>query len=667
MNTPIKLYSILLCLALLLAGCAQVQPRLEPEREPEAKELQQQADQAWQEQRFKQALELYQELLQQQISDQVRLQALQRLARAALETDRLQIAGRALGNWADLEPAAREGWQWNSLLLDYLQQKGQTEEMESRLRQLLDLEAYGHEVQQKALHRLSRFYLQQERYESLWSAWKHAYAQQEEDEMRLLLEQELRGLLQDLDAELWPKMKPGIMQMDQTGFPGGLLQWEYYLQGLEQERLDWLQVGPALQGILGQSRLELASRLQEELQGLLQDLGPARLGVVLLLPLDGDYREISRSILAGVDAALWKMRDKSPELEIRVINTSGSRWLQEVRRLPRYYRIAGGVLQSSVWQELAESQQPRIRTFFTFRPSLGQGQEGSLGYRFFPGHKDQVQALLQVVQEKMGIQEYGVFYPQGDYGKRMSRIFWEETQEREAEISALASYPPREHSSWKQEVADFLQVPEELRGPGKDREQSDIGLVSPETQFRAVFLPDSLEQARMMIPEFFYYDARSLIFLGPALWSQSWEAVSRLDRDFFSLALMPGSWLPGNKNTAQKSLQRSLEKLLQGDADFWSGLGYDFLRFVHRLPLDLDLQEREALNAYLAGDKDFTWSMAPLSWDQEGRASQDLYVLQPGQAGPEPLDPSAFRSNWQLQRTLEQRRRARHINQEALQ
>jgi hypothetical protein len=661
MHTCLKLYSILLCLALLLAGCAQLQPGLEPEREPGVKELQQQADQAWQEQRLQQALELYQELLRLEISEQTRLQAWQRLSRAGLETGKLGLAGRALRNWADLEPAARDSWQWNSLLLDYLQQRGRTEDMQARLRKLLDLEAYGPEMQQKALDRLSEFYLQQNRCQSLCSVWEQVYAQQD-PEGRLELEQRLRGLLQALDPELWPRIKPQIMQLDKAGFPGGLLQWEYYLQGLQQERLDWLQVGPALQGILSQSRLQLASELQKELQGLKQELGPARLGVALLLPLDGDYRQISRSIVAGVDAALWQMRNKAPELEVRVINTLGGNWLQEFRRLPGYFKLAGGALQASVWQELAASKQLRKRVFFAFRPSLDQGQEGNLGYRFFPGSKDQVQALLQVVQEEMGIQNYGVFYPQGDYGKRMSRIFWEKAQERGAEISALASYSPREHSSWKQEVADFLQVPQELRGPAKDREQKDVGLLSPETQFRAVFLPDSLEQARMMIPEFFYYDARSLIFLGPALWSQSWKAISRLDRDFFSLALMPGAWLPGKKKPAQKSLQKTLEELLQGEVNFWTGLGYDFLRFMRKLPLDMEPEQRKALNAYLAADKDFAWSMAPLTWDQEGRASQELYVLQPGQAKLEPLDLSAFKSKWQLERTQELRKRARSIN-----
>ncbi|MFP4391885.1 MAG: penicillin-binding protein activator [Desulfohalobiaceae bacterium] len=667
MNIRIKLLSTVLCLALFLTGCAPLQPTREPQRKPDAQELQQQADQAWQEERLQEAMELYQELLQLEVPDQVKLQAWQRLARAALETDQLQVAGSALRNWADLDPAARESWEWNSLLIDYLQQRGQTEQMEDRLRQLLDVDDFTVRIQKQALDRLSRYYLSQDRHESLWSAWKEAYAQLDEDQARMQMEQDLRSLLQELEPELWSELEPEIMQMDQAKFPGGLLQWEYYLQGLRQDRLPWLQVGPALQGILSQSKLQLASELLKELQDLESELGPARLGVVLLLPLDGDFRDISRSIVAGVDAALWQLRDKSPELEVKVVNTSSQGWFQELKRLPDRFKLVGGPLQGSIWQELAESQQPRERIFFAFRPSLGQGQEGSLGYRFFPGPKDQVQALLQVMQEEIGIQSYGIFYPQGDYGKRMSRNFWEEVQDRGAEINALASYSPREHSSWRQGVADFLQVPKELRGPGKDREQKDMALVSPMTQFRAVFLPDSLKRARMMIPEFFYYDARSLIFLGPALWSQDRTNITRFDRDFFGLAVMPGAWLPGNENPAQSSLQDTLQELLQGEADFWSGLGYDFLRFVHRLPLDLEPGQRESLNAYLAKDQDFSWSMAPLSWDSQGRASQDLYLLQPGHGGPEPLDVSNLRSRWQLQRTLELRRRARYIDREALQ
>ncbi|MFW5932374.1 MAG: penicillin-binding protein activator [Desulfohalobiaceae bacterium] len=638
-----------------------------PEQESEAEQIQQSAEQAWQEDRLHKAIDLYQELLQLQITEEQKLEAWQRLARAALQTEQPQLAAKALRSWADLDSQARQGWAWNSLLVDYLELTGQSQEMQDRLRQLLDQESFGPKVQRAALDRLSGYYLEKGLLQELRSAWEQVYSQQEQEEGRRELEQELRKLLQDLDPELWPELGREIMRMDQSRFPGGLLQWEYYLQGLRQERLSWLQVGPALQELLAESRLLISPELRSELQELRQDLGPARLGVALLLPLDGDYRQISRSILAGVDAALWQMQDKAPELEVRVINTSRSQWLQEVQDLPDDFQLAGGPLRGSVWQELADSTQPEKRAFFAFRPKLSQGQEGSLAYRFFPGPKDQVQALLNVLKREIGVQDYGVFYPQGDYGRRMSRAFWDQVQERGAEIRAMASYPSRKQSSWKQEVADFLEVPEKLRDPAKDRKQKDLGLLSPETEFRAVFLPDSLEQARMMIPEFFYYDARSLIFLGTALWSQGWEDIPQLDKDFFSLALMPGAWLPESSNSAQQSLQDALQELLQGEPDFWAGLGYDFLRFVHQMPLDLEPDQRRALNAYLAKEKDFAWSMAPLSWDQEGRASQDLYVLQVGQQGLEPLQAEDFRSRWQLQRRQEIQRRARYIKQEALQ
>lgn len=663
----------MICLLLLLAfglwGCAPIETIPEPEKEPDALRISRRAEQAWQEGRLQETLDLYQELLQlPDPAHKLQEQAWQRIAQAALETGQYGQAGRALQHWSELNPEVRKGWPWNSLLADYFELQGRYADLQQHLNRLLEDGIYALQVQLAALFRLSRHYIEQGKYAQAWSAWQDVYSQQKRAQDRLQLENALLDLLQEIQKEQWFAMQEEILRRPRSDFPGALLQWAFYVQGLHAEHFSWPRVWPILQDILSKSQLEMASKLEAQLQALSEKYGPAKPALAMLLPLDGDFRKISRSLLRGADTALWQMPGGGTSgLEVRVINTSSAAWRQELEDLPMRFQIVGGPLQSEVWQEISRSGCAEKRIFFTFRPELPQGDEGQLGYRFFPGHKDQVQSMLQVLQSELDIDNYAVLYPKGEYGRRMSKIFWEEAQRHQGRVSTLASYPARDHTRWKGTVADFLQVPQGLRGPGKDAEQKKPGPVSPLSPFRAVYLPDSLAQARTMIPEFFYYDARSLIFIGPLLWSQERQDIDRLDQDLFRLALMPGAWLLDADNPAVQSLIQGLEELLQGEPDFWTALGYDFLRFAQELILSANLQSPSTLNEYLAGPKDFAWSMAPLVWDEQGRARQELFLLQPGDSGPEQLDLPLFKARWALEREYELRRRARYIDLEVLQ
>ncbi|MFP4129053.1 MAG: hypothetical protein ACLFSF_08415 [Desulfonatronovibrio sp.] len=57
-------------------------------------------------------------------------------------------------------------------------------------------------------------------------------------------------------------------------------------------------------------------------------------------------------------------------------------------------------------------------------------------------------------------------------------------------------------------------------------------------------------------------------------------------------------------------------------------MGYDFIRFIENLNNLPSPEQNEEINKQLAAINFQGWSMAPVSWDKQGRASQDLYVLQ---------------------------------------
>lgn len=119
-----------------------------------------------------------------------------------------------------------------------------------------------------------------------------------------------------------------------------------------------------------------------------------------------------------------------------------------------------------------------------------------------------------------------------------------------------------------------------------------------------------------------------------------------MEEGYFSLAVCPGAYYAANPAIASRALRESLSQSGQ-EPDLWTALGYDFVHFAAALgAVDAD---PAALNARLASLSGLQFSLAPITWDSQGRASQQLFVFKPNKEGLQLVDPQAMLD--QLQRT----------------
>ncbi|GKT30168.1 hypothetical protein ADUPG1_001409, partial [Aduncisulcus paluster] len=121
----------------------------------------------------------------------------------------------------------------------------------------------------------------------------------------------------------------------------------------------------------------------------------------------------------------------------------------------------------------------------------------------------------------------------------------------------------------------------------------------PETDFGAVFIPDTWHQAQLLIPHFFFHEADTLVFLGPELWSQALNSARDVEARNLRLTVAPGAWQAWN--------------LSEG----WTA---------------------ETVNARINDAQHMDFSLAPISWNAEGQASQKLYLFRPEQNGKTRID-----------------------------
>jgi len=629
MGLRFRFWSALLALSLILGyGCAPEKIPPPPTPEQQLARLQDRAEAAWTSRRYEASEDLYLRMLEQDGLDrEAKMQAWERAAASALRTGKVNRAREHLQAWAREIQKARQTWAW--MRIDALSLED-PDSIESRLVSIMESPDHPWQVRREAGWFLTRRFLDRDRPSRAWEAQEKIYGLAESREQKFALEDELLRLMSTFEQSEWSRIEPSLADTDPGQYPYALLKWELAVKRFLFGRASWPNTWQELAMILGSAELADLERLKMELAFLEEYYQRPFFGVALLLPLSGGYQDIGWKVLRGAEVAQYQLTRLGLNIQVRTINTDVDGWLDQLRSLPSGFSLVGGPLRSRIWETVVQNHLQERKTFFAFRSTLAPAEEGIDGYRFFPSHEDQVRPLIQAAMGELGIDRFGVLYPKGAYGRRMASAFWKETVHHQGRLTGLAGYRQDEPSDWKQDVADFLRVPEEFfqerDDTGQDANATRVNREDPD--FGAVFIPDSFHHAQILIPEFHFFDEDRLVFLGPALWSQQAKKVSKLDRQFYKLALMPGAWWAESPDPAMDNLKNLLQDTVQGEPDFWVSLGFDFLRFAHRVFSQDAVQKGRSLNQRLAALQDFSWSMAPLEWDEYGQASQDLYLFE---------------------------------------
>ena len=632
-------------LVLCVAACGPRQP-VQPQVQAGPGVVLQEATQALNQGDTQRAQRIFSGLVGQENLNRGQLsQAWTGLYQAAWANGHLQAAEQALRSLARFKPEVTKTWRWQSRLLRVLDRQDRQRWL-SHVDGLLQNASLPWSVRVQTVTYLCSSSLSSGHPAQAWPRVQDLSARADSRQKLRHLERSFLEMLRSLSPKAWLQVKKHPPEPET--FPVALTNWAMTMHSLEQESIPWAKAWRRLQAILDGADLALADELRTTVRSLQDRYGLAPCTVTLLLPLKGAYAPMGWKVASGASVAQWQLSLHGQDFSVQVINTTAPDWFKEVQNLPPGGMI-GGPLRQQIWKALLQTDLVPRHTFFAFRPKVAPGEEGVDGFRFFPGPKDQIRPLLELMADELQVENYALMYPQGEYGRRMSSVFWEEIQASSGRVTGMSGYDPQKPETWRKSVADLLRV--------RSRKTAEGGRVPP-PDFKAVFIPDGFAQAQMLIPEFFYFDQDHLLFLGPTLWSQGVHDISELDRKYYQLAVMTTPWVPGASARAAQRLRQGLVDMNEGSPDFWKALGYDFVRLAQAVHTRMSDMNQE-VGQVLANMQDFSWSMAPLSWDGQGRARQELIIVQPRVGKAKPLDMNRFKARWKAkQRRLQTRRTA---------
>ena len=624
--------SILLALS-LLSGCSKqhISPIAvpSPARTPEER-----ADRAFEAMQYEAARELYRTLLTQPgTSPFIRARYYERVAEAGLALNDPAGAGQTLTRWAAEDPGAEDTLAWQRLHLQVAAKTMDGPDYLTAVRETLNRPTLSWPGKQT---------LGSEQFEALWGAEKR------EDALSLsgalhqaapdqAARQELERNFLSLAGSMTPETRTHILaaasEQDKERFPFSLVAWAEGQHLLTLSPDNWPAAYELLRLAPFSSDLVDRQWYRNELTGLEHHFGPSSRSVALLLPMSGPLGTIGQKIARGAQCALLGQPRTGRTGELRIINSAGPDWKAELSELGPEFTVVGGPLRKEIWQGIRQDNLQSQRLFLTFMSSLpGEGVDG---WRFFGSPTDQARTVIRAAMQQHGITDFAVFYPKERFGSAMAEAFWQTVKAEGGSLKGMGTYPPNSPRELGQAVATLLKAPS-----GKSQQKT------PAPDFQAVFLPDSLTRAQLVAPQFFFYDAKDLLFLGPQVWNQAFLGGSRPELQYLSRALFPGAWWPDNPKPAMARLQQEFARYKWGTPGFWAGLGYDFTRFAEKAgtasPLSPPDQIASVLHAAAAGMSG--WTIAPLDWDEKGQARQTMFLFRPGAGGPVRIQPKAVQA-----------------------
>ncbi len=606
-STSLLVLAACVLFSLSLAGCPLQKPMAPPMPPPGSAEasLLQQAEAAWTAGDMATAMELYGRVISQQENPAVLGLAYERYAQAAIATGNYPQALDIMDEFRAAAPQGAGSPVWRDAAARVLKNAPDTAAKAGFARSLVEDPSLAPPLRAQAGATLAGVY------------WRMA-------DLHAAL-----GVLNDLLGEF-----PTQGQSFQASLEAALLE---ELAGVDQGNLEAMAflIPPGRQGGFPYTVLELerarrlalapagraeAIAIVERIRPLLANPGLADLvldaaragdahgvrGVALALPLSGPFKSVGWKIMRGANLAQAELAQQGFQVALEAVNTESSDWINKVGGLPPEFDYVGGPLRLTKVASLQDSGLLSRRAFFTFLNAPGDLTEGRDVWRFFASPEDQVTTLLNVASTRFGAQRFAVLYPEEPYGQRMSQLFTQAAQGRGHQVTAQMSYPPKAPDAWYDIVGQLTNA-----------------------EFDAVFLPGDWDHASQLAPHFLYHQRGDALLLGGALWAQTLSRQAYVVEGDFRKTVFPGPWWDANTTPAASTL-RSMASVRGDEVDFWVALGYDFVHLANAMgPLPAPWSPQDVNQRLGSAASSMSWAMAPITWDSQGRASQNLFLFKP--------------------------------------
>ncbi len=397
---------------------------------------------------------------------------------------------------------------------------------------------------------------------------------------------------------------------------------------------------------------------------------PTAVGV--LLPLTGKFRSYGQKALAGIQLGAGIFKDPKPGVPSPVLiirDTAGdpdqaAKQMDDLVYNEHVTAVIGPIFSAEAYSAAVRAQQLQVPII-----SLSLRQDipsvGSFVFRNFLTLAAQAKILVSYAMDKLGVKKFALLYPNDKYGVGFVNAFWDEVKRRKGEIRAAERYEPDAKNFatpikkmvgryWLDARWDFALKKRQIRKKFSNNPlarkralEKLVKSIRPMVDFQAIFIPDYHEKVAMIAPALAFEDivmytesqwkierikkslGRDKLDMVYLLGGNGWDnpqLIEWADRYVQNAIFCDGFFAPSQR-LATKHFVQEFKSNFDREPDWVEAHGYDTAAIVRQIIQKTNPKTRAAFRQALLNIKDFDGATGKTSFEANGEASKELFLL----------------------------------------
>lgn len=308
------------------------------------------------------------------------------------------------------------------------------------------------------------------------------------------------------------------------------------------------------------------------------------------LPLSGDMKSLGERALAGIDIALEDMSqdpDKKYRLEIKDTKgnpANGAFAVKDLIEVNNVGAVIGGLNSGEATKEYLEAKKYGVLFISLSKVLLPKEEKNHLLIEIPGSIESQVSHLFSdAMMAKIG-KRPAILYPKTDIGEAYANEFWRQSKKYNFDVTGLISFEPNQSDyrdpvknilgiKFNREREEELSIVNDIARLESKKSIKRLQNLQPQVDFDWVFVPTLPREAVQILPNFNYFDAFNLSYVGVPSWRS--ELMSNEGYRYGNVYFMDESISSTETPFTQKFFQK-----FKKQPNFVETIAYDSLRVL---------------------------------------------------------------------------------------
>lgn len=378
----------------------------------------------------------------------------------------------------------------------------------------------------------------------------------------------------------------------------------------------------------------------------------------VLLPMTGQYAIFGERALRGIQLAVKHLSEKyNKNFKIIIEDTQADpeKAIEGLRQL--YLKNVSAII--GPWltaveagEEVEKLQIPMValtqKTDFPL--------QGDYLFSNFITPKMQVKTLGSYLFETLGIKKVAILYPDDKYGQTYMNLFWDMVDQYNGQIMGVESYDKKgtDFTTAIQKISgEFYPIPEELKpdllelqeeggeileqnteinlDPTQDSDSSETEKTSEEKEdeividFEALFIPDSPQTIKLILPQLAFNDVKNVYLVGTNLWHN--KTLVKEARGYNKNAVITDGFFRKTENQKSKEFVAEFKKIFKKNPEFIEAIAYDTTTMLFKTAMDETVLSTQDLKNALKEGRIFEGATGITRFDANGVSHRQLFLM----------------------------------------